>query len=236
MIDLANKTCIVTGAFGALGTAVAQGLIDAGAKVALLDRVAQPPHDLAAKLGPNAHLFGGVDLTEPAAAKQAVDAAAAQLGGLYALVNVAGAFRWETLNDGDIATWDLLYNVNLRTVAIAAKAALPHLLAAKTGRIVNIGAGAAASRAAAGMGAYTASKAGVAKLTEALSEEVKGQGITANAILPSTIDTAANRRDMPAADFSKWVEPSAIADVIVFLLSDKARAITGASIPVFGLV
>jgi len=235
-MELENKACIVTGGFGALGAAVAQGLIAAGAQVALFDRVAEPPPGLAAQLGSNAHVFGGIDLSIPAAAKQAVDAAATELGGLYALVNVAGAFRWETLNDGDLATWDLLYNVNLKSVAATSKAVLPHLLAARKGRIVNIGAGAAAAKAGAGMGAYTASKAGVAKLTEALSEEVKGEGITVNAILPSTIDTPANRRDMPDVDFSKWVQPAAIADVIVFLLSDKARAITGASIPVFGLV
>jgi len=104
------------------------------------------------------------------------------------------------------------------------------------GRIVNIGAGAAVARAAAGMGAYTASKAGVAKFTEALAEELKDRNITVNAVLPSTIDTPANRADMPKADFSRWVTPQAIADVIVFLLSEQARAVTGALIPVSGRV
>jgi NAD(P)-dependent dehydrogenase (short-subunit alcohol dehydrogenase family) len=117
----------------------------------------------------------------------------------------------------------------------ASKAALPHLLANNSGRIVNIGAGAAA-KAAAGMGAYAASKAGVARLTEALSEEVKANGITVNAVLPSIIDTAANRADMPKADFAKWVTPDAIAALIAFLLSDDAAAITGALIPISGRV
>ena len=116
------------------------------------------------------------------------------------------------------------------------RAALPHLIKRGGGRIVNIGAGAAATKAGAGMGAYTASKAGVAKLTESLAEEVKDRGVTVNALLPSIIDTPANRADMPNADFSRWVAPRAIADVILFLLSDQASAVTGALIPVSGRV
>jgi NAD(P)-dependent dehydrogenase (short-subunit alcohol dehydrogenase family) len=99
---------------------------------------------------------------------------------------------------------------------------------------VNIGAAAAVARAGAGMGAYTAAKAGVLRLTESLSEEVKDRGLTVNAILPGTIDTPRNRVDMPDADFSRWVAPEAIADVILFLASDAARAVTGAAIPVQG--
>ncbi|HWD49130.1 MAG TPA: SDR family oxidoreductase, partial [Rhizomicrobium sp.] len=122
-----------------------------------------------------------------------------------------------------------------KTAFNASKAALPYLLKKKSGRIVSIGAGAAA-KAAKGMGAYAASKSGIARLTEALSEEVKNDGITVNAILPSTIDTAANRKDMPDADFAKWVKPEQIAALIAFLLSDDASAITGASIPISGRV
>jgi NAD(P)-dependent dehydrogenase (short-subunit alcohol dehydrogenase family) len=104
------------------------------------------------------------------------------------------------------------------------------------GRIVNIGAGAAASKAGVGMGPYSASKAGVAKFTEALADELKDHEITVNAVLPSIIDTPANRADMPDADFSRWVTTHAIADVIVFLLSEQARAMTGALIPVSGRI
>jgi NAD(P)-dependent dehydrogenase (short-subunit alcohol dehydrogenase family) len=123
--------------------------------------------------------------------------------------------------------------MNLRTAVVCCKAVLPAMLERGTGCIINIGAGAAA-RAGAGMGAYTASKAGVQRLTESLSEEVKDRGITVNAILPGTIDTPRNRADMPDADFSRWVAPEAIAAVIVFLASDAARAVTGAAIPVLG--
>jgi NAD(P)-dependent dehydrogenase (short-subunit alcohol dehydrogenase family) len=226
-MSLEGKTCIVTGGAGALGAAVVKTLIAAGATVMALDHAAMH----AGQPG-----IGGVDLSDPAKAAAAVDKAVSDMGGLYALVNIAGGFRWEKLADGKVDTWDFLYNINLKTAVCACKAALPHLLKNKTGRIVNIGAGAAAAKAAAGMGAYTASKAGVAKLTESLAEETKAQGITVNAILPSTIDTAANRKDMPGADFSKWVKAEEIGDLIAFLLSDKASAITGASIPINGRV
>ncbi|MBV8798902.1 MAG: SDR family NAD(P)-dependent oxidoreductase [Alphaproteobacteria bacterium] len=224
-MNFSGKRCIVTGGTGALGAAVVARLRAAGAAVAVIARGAAPG-DMD---------FSGVDLADPPAAAAAVNRAVEQLGGLYALVNVAGAFRWETLVDGHIATWDLLYSANLKTAVCASKAALPHLIANGGGRIVNIGA-ASAAKAAAGMGAYAASKAGVAKLTEALSEEVRPKGITVNAVLPSIIDTPANRADMPKADFSKWVKPDAIAELIAFLLSDAAGAITGALIPIAGRV
>jgi NAD(P)-dependent dehydrogenase (short-subunit alcohol dehydrogenase family) len=221
---LSGKACIVTGGAGALGTAVAKTLIAEGAKVMALDHAVLPAEQPG---------IGNVDLSDPAKAAAAIDKAVSEMGGLFALVNIAGAFRYETLQDGSVGTWDFLYSVNLKTAVAASKAALPHLLKNKSGRIVNIGAGAAA-KAGAGMGAYAASKAGVARLTEALSEEVKNDGITVNAVLPSTIDTAVNRRDMPKADFSRWVNAEQIADLIAFLLSDKASAITGASIPISG--
>jgi NAD(P)-dependent dehydrogenase (short-subunit alcohol dehydrogenase family) len=128
-----------------------------------------------------------------------------------------------------------MYGMNLRTAVSAARAALPHLPGDGTGRIVNIGAMAAA-KAATGMGAYTAAKAGVARLTEALAEELKDRGVTVNAVLPSIIDTPANRADMPQADFSRWVTPAQVAEVVVFLVSARAAGITGACIPVAGRV
>jgi NAD(P)-dependent dehydrogenase (short-subunit alcohol dehydrogenase family) len=126
-----------------------------------------------------------------------------------------------------------MFAMNLRTAVASCKAALPALLESGRGRIVNIGAGAAA-KGRAGMGAYTASKAGVQRLTESLADELKDRGVTVNAILPGTIDTPRNRADMPDADFSRWVAPAAIAEVILFLASDAAAAVTGAAIPVTG--
>ena len=232
-MELQGKIVAVTGGFGQLGLAVVQAARDAGAQVAALDR-ARVPADV--KAVADTLVLGELDLADPDTAVKALDQVAARLGGLDALVNVAGTFRWETLEKGSLDTWDLLYRVNLRSAVSTSRAALPHLMKRGGGRIVNIGAGAAAAKAGAGMGAYTASKAGVVKLTESLAEELKDRGITVNAVLPSIIDTPANRADMPKADFSRWVAPRAIADVIVFLLSDQARAVTGALIPVSGRV
>ena len=231
-MNLEGKLVVVTGAFGTLGAAMVRAAQAAGARVAAIDRAATP--GAAATLG-EATLFGGVDLADSVAAKNTFDAVAQAFGGIDALVNIAGAFRWETLADGDLDTWDLLYRVNVRTAATASKAALAHLRKRGGGRIVNVGA-AGALKAAAGMGAYAASKAGVARLTEALAEELKDDRITVNAVLPSIIDTPPNRADMPNADFERWVKPEQLADVIVFLLSDHASAITGALLPVVGRV
>jgi NAD(P)-dependent dehydrogenase (short-subunit alcohol dehydrogenase family) len=222
---------VVSGAAGALGAAVAEAFAAAGAHLALIDRAADSTA-LERLLRSPSFFLGEVDLADPAQALRAIDTVVSRLGGIDVLVNVAGGFRWETIADGKLDTWDLLYAINLRTAVCASKAALPHIPGGR-GRIINIGA-AAVAKAGMGMGAYTASKAGVIKLTEALAEELKDKGINVNAVLPSIIDTPANRADMPNADFTRWVAPAALADVIVFLASDAARAITGASIPVTG--
>ena len=229
-MSLAGKRIAITGAFGSLGAAVVQATLEADGKVAAIDRADAPPSGV--DLG-SAERFGGIDLSDTAQAQAAIDAAAKALGGLDALVNIAGTFRWETLADGSPETFDLLYRINLRTAVAASKAALAHLT--DGGRIVNIGA-ASALKAGAGVGAYTASKSGVMRFTESLAEELKERGITVNAVLPSIIDTPPNRKDMPKANFDKWVKPAQLADVIVFLLSDRASAITGALIPVVGRV
>src|SRR5207244_3381623 len=179
--------------------------------------------------------LGGVDLSDAAQAKKAIDAAAAHFGRLNALINIAGAFAFETVAEGDPKTWQRMHAINVRTALNASRAAPPHLApASPSARIVNIGAR-AALQAGASMGPYAASKAGVHRLTEALAAEWKGK-ITVNAVLPSIIDTPANRASMPKADFSKWVTPQELADVILFLASDAASAVTGALLPVSGRV
>ncbi|EEA01823.1 short-chain dehydrogenase/reductase SDR [Burkholderia sp. H160] len=223
-------TVAITGGFGSLGSAVGRAFRAAGANVALIDFAAEPADELAHEFAGQL-LLGGVDLTRSDAADAALRSVAARWGGLDALINIAGGFRWETLEAGSLDTWDALYAMNLKTAVSACKAALPLLLAGDGGRIVNIGAG-AANRAGFGMGAYAASKSGVARLTESLADELKDSNITVNAILPAIIDTPQNRKDMPDADFSRWVQPASIAEVIRFLASPAARAVTGALIPV----
>ncbi|OIJ43657.1 SDR family NAD(P)-dependent oxidoreductase [Massilia timonae] len=228
---LDNRIIVVTGGFGTLGRAVAQRLHADGARVALLDRAPAPPSGLPA----GALALGGVELADEQACQAAYGQVRETLGGIDGIVNVAGGFTWETVEGGALASWDRMYDTNLRTAVASCRAALPHLLARGAGRIVNVGA-AAAHKAGMGMGAYAASKAGVARLTEALAEELKDRGITVNAVLPSIIDTPANRADMPDADASRWVAPSQLAAVIAFLLSGDASALTGACIPVNGRV
>jgi NAD(P)-dependent dehydrogenase (short-subunit alcohol dehydrogenase family) len=230
-IPLHDKAVAITGAFGALGAATARAAARAGAVVALIDQAPHAPPGLLAACGPGAIELGGVDLAHAPAAATAFDSAHADLKRLDVLINIAGAFRWQTVADGDPAAWDLLFAINVKTALHASRAALPYLRQSKAGRIINIGAN-AALKALAGMGAYAASKAGVHRLTESLAEELKSGQITVNAVLPSTIDTPANRADMPQADYSKWVTPDELASVILFLASDESQAITGALIPV----
>jgi NAD(P)-dependent dehydrogenase (short-subunit alcohol dehydrogenase family) len=224
-----GKVIVVTGALGALGRVVAQAALTRGARVAGVDHAqAQTPAT------PTRIELGGVDLSDAAQAKTAIDAAASHFGRLDALINIAGGFAFETVAEGDSKTWQRMYALNVLTALNASRAALSHLASASAGRIVNIGA-MGALQAGAGMGAYAASKAGVHRLTEALAAEWKGK-ITVNAVLPSIIDTAANRASMPNADFTKWVTPQELAEVILFLTSDAASAVTGALIPVSGRV
>jgi NAD(P)-dependent dehydrogenase (short-subunit alcohol dehydrogenase family) len=178
--------------------------------------------------------LGGVDLSDATEAMKAIDAVAAHFGRLDALINIAGGFAFETVAEGDPKTWQHMYALNVLTALNASRAAIPHLAVSASARIVNIGA-ISALQAGAGMGAYAASKAGVHRLTEALAAEWKGK-ITVNAVLPSIIDTTANRASMPKADFAKWVTPQELAEVILFLISDAASAVTGALLPVNGRV
>ena len=224
-----GKVVVVTGASGALGKVVAASALELGARVAGVDHAAS---QVAAS--PGRIELGGVDLTDPAQARKAIDAAASHFGKLDALINIAGGFAFEAIVEGDPKTWQRMYALNVLTALNASRAAIPHLVASGAGRIVNVGA-TGAVQAGAGMGPYAASKAGVHRLTEALAAEWKGK-ITVNAVLPSIIDTAANRASMPNADFAKWVAPEELAEVILFLASDAASAITGALIPVNGRV
>jgi NAD(P)-dependent dehydrogenase (short-subunit alcohol dehydrogenase family) len=220
------RNVVVTGGFGALGRVVADTFARQGDRVARVDFASTAPGGNEGGVD-----FAGVDLTDAAACEKLVADIQAQLGGIDVLVNVAGGFTWETLGDGSLDSWRRMFAMNVLTAATITQAALGAIKASGAGRIVNIGAG-AAIKADGGMGAYASSKAGVHRLTEALAAELAGSTVTVNAVLPSIIDTPTNRADMPDADYGAWVQPQAIADVIAFLASVQARAITGALIPV----
>jgi NAD(P)-dependent dehydrogenase (short-subunit alcohol dehydrogenase family) len=230
-----GKTIVVTGALGGLGSVVAETAAKRGASVAAVDHAQTAPEGFAQRLGANALIVGGVDLTSAPAAETAMASVGEKFGRIDALINIAGGFQWQTIADGEIDGWDRMYAMNLKTALNASRAALPYLIKSGAGRIVNVGAQ-SALHAASGFGPYAASKSAVHRLTESLANELKLKGVTVNAVLPSTIDTAANRRDMPKADFSRWVAPADLAAVILFLISDEAKAVTGALIPVTGRV
>lgn len=223
---MAARSIIVTGGFGTLGRAVAGAFARNGDKVLRVDFAASSAEALPGVLD-----LGQIDLTDPAQCARALELARSEHGGLDVLVNVAGGFVWETVGPDAAPTWQRMFAMNVATAVTMTSAALPDLGRSAAGRVVNIGAN-AAIQSVTGMGAYAASKAGVHRFTETLADELRSSGTTVNAILPSIIDTPANRADMPEADTSSWVKPQAIADVILFLASDAARSITGALIPV----
>jgi NAD(P)-dependent dehydrogenase (short-subunit alcohol dehydrogenase family) len=223
-----GKVVVVTGAFGALGTAVVDRARAMGAQPAAIDYASAP-----ANMRNDPMVKGGVDLTDSEKAARAIGEIAEKAGQIDALLNIAGGFTWRTLDGADQAVWERMYALNLKTAVNASRAALPHLVASH-GAIVNVGAF-GALKAGVGFGPYAAAKAGVHKLTESLADELKGK-VRVNAVLPSILDTEQNRRDMPDADPSKWVQPDDLAKVMLFLASDDARAITGALVPVTGQV
>lgn len=223
-----DKVVIVTGGFGILGRAMGEAARAAGSSVALVDRGVAAGIETSDRL----MALGEVDLTDFTTTARAFETVAARFGRIDGLANIAGGFIFQTVADGDLATWSDLFKMNLLTAVTATKAALPFLRASR-GAIVNIAA-APAKNAKAGMGAYAASKAGVLSLTQSAADELKDAGVRVNAILPTIIDTPRNRADMPKADFSKWVTPDQLARTILFLLSDAAEAITGAELLVAG--
>lgn len=228
---MARRVAIVTGAFGALGRALVAAAVKDGFAVAAIDFAPMVPSGLSSDV----MIYPDVDLADQAQVDETVAAVRDRAGRIDVLFNVAGGFAWQTVDEGDLQVWQRLHRLNLMTALNASKAALPHLKDSGAGRIVNVGAN-AALRAGLGMGAYAASKAAVHRLTETLAEELKDQGVTVNAVLPSIIDTPANRADMPDADFTRWVTPGQLAAVMLFLAGTEAGAVTGALIPVTGRV
>lgn len=236
MFDFSNRVVVITGAAGNLGVVTAHAFQAAGASLVLVDRspdrlqklfpefVAAPPHFLATS----------VDLGDVAAVEGMVKETVHRLGKIDVLVNTAGGYRAGTpLHETPLEDWDFLLNLNARSVLIACRSVIPSMLQQGSGKIINI-----SSRAAilgeANAAAYSVSKTAVVRLTESMAAELKAHDINVNCILPGMIDTPPNRQAMPDADYRQWVAPEALAEVLLFLASDAARAIHGAALPVFG--
>jgi NAD(P)-dependent dehydrogenase (short-subunit alcohol dehydrogenase family) len=236
MNSLNNIVAIITGAVGNLGTATARAFQGAGAKTVLVDhapdRMRQVFSDIA---GSNDHLLaGGVDLSDPVSVGGLIERTLGKFGRVDVLVNTVGGYRGgKPVHETDLADWDFLFNINMRTTLLCCRAVIPQMLKQNGGKIINVSSrnGLAGS---ADYAAYSASKSEVLRLTESLAAELKAANINVNCIMPGTIDTPQNRAAMPNSDFSGWVEPAAIAEVIAFLASDSARAIQGAAVPVYG--
>ena len=222
------KTVLVTGACGIVGTALWQTLTQAGYNVIGVDMANELPFENA-----KVDFRGGIDLSNEAAVIGLAETLKKEGYVLNGLVNIAGGFVWEEALSGDSLTWTRMFQINLMTALNTCKAMAP--LLTNPGAIINIGA-AAADKASAGMGAYTASKSAVIKLSEALNEELRANGVRVNVISPTIVDTPTNRNDMPDAAFDDWVSPAQIADLTAFLLSDAALAINGENIRIRGKV
>jgi NAD(P)-dependent dehydrogenase (short-subunit alcohol dehydrogenase family) len=233
-MGVAGQVVMITGAAGSLGRAVAAAFAETGARLVLVD-IAAPGLDASYGAENDSQLPLVVDLADRAAIAAAVAKAKAKFGHIDVVCNIAGGFNMgPAVHETTDEFWNHLMDLNAGSVLNVARAVVPEMLAAGSGKIVNV----AAMNGTVGKGnmsAYSASKSVVIRLTESMAAELRDKGINVNCVLPSIIDTAPNRKDMPGADFSKWVSPAALADVIVFLASDKARAIHGASIPVVGL-
>ncbi len=224
-----GKIALVTGANGGLGTHVTKALLDAGfAVVGLAPKIQQSDFD-----HPNFTALAA-SLDSLAAAKKAADTVIARFGTIDVLAHLVGGFAGgQTVADTDDATFQRMFDMNLNSAFHILRAVLPHMRKAKAGRIIAIGSRAAESPGAS-VGAYSASKAALVSLIRTVALENKDAGITANVLLPGTIDTPANRKAMPGADVSQWVLPASVASLIVWLAGDAGKDVTGAAIPVYG--
>ena len=236
-MDTKHRTVVVTGAAGNLGRAVASAFAAQGANLVLIDLKREA---LVAAYGDEnsegeQRLFLATNLLEQEEVNQAVTATMQRFGRIDVLCNLAGGFRMgDAVHESSDQNWDFLFNINSRTLLHTSRAIVPCMLQAGGGKIINVGAF-AAQKGQAQMGLYTAAKSVVIRLTESMAAELRTKNINVNCVLPTIIDTPENRAAMPNANPANWVAPEALADVVVFLASDAARAVHGAALPVTGL-
>jgi NAD(P)-dependent dehydrogenase (short-subunit alcohol dehydrogenase family) len=235
-VDFQGRVAIVTGGSGALGSQVALDLAGSGVRVAVPYTADEHWAALESRAGAAKEQLWGAktDFTKAAAVENFVADATERWGRMDFLVCIAGGFAAGKVYETSEEDWDRMFDLNLRTVYLAARATVPVMIRQNFGRIITTSSGAILNGGGAGIAAYAISKGTVLQLTEILSSELKGYNIHAHCILPGTMDTEANRRAMPKADFSQWVSTGDVAQVIRFLLSDDARAVRSVAVPVLG--
>jgi NAD(P)-dependent dehydrogenase (short-subunit alcohol dehydrogenase family) len=237
---LENKVAIVTGATGGLGRVVVKKLLESGAQVVASYRDEGKLAELLRFVGDFRDKVTAVksDVTDEDSVKSFVQKTVEKHGRIDILFNIVGAYAGGTdVVNTEEDTWNMMMNVNLKSAFLCSKAVLPLMIRQNYGRMVNVSSWMAFEKnRRVKSAAYAVSKAGLVVLTETLALEVKNYDINVNCVAPSTIDTPANRRNMPKADPSKWVDPKDIAEVMIFLVSDKSKVVSGASVPVYGKV
>lgn len=236
MNDLSEKVVMITGAAGNLGSATVSKFMGFGAQLALVDHTAERLRERydEFRTSPSVYLSPSTDLSDPRQVENIVSDILEKFEGIDVLVNITGGFQGGTpVHETSIDVVKFLFELNVLTMFNTSHAVVPSMIEAGSGSIINIGAR-PGLKGTSKMGAYAASKSAVIRLTESMSVELKQKNIRVNCLLPGTIDTQRNREDMPEADYSRWVKPEALADVITFLASDNSSAITDASIPAYG--
>lgn len=234
MFNFEGQVIVVTGAAGNLGHAVVEAFLEAGGTVCALDHRKGRLAGLYPQAGERLHFYEGVNSADREDMVDVGERIRAEVGPVDALVNTVGGFTMgDRVDQLTAETWDRMMNINVHSLINAAAAFVAGMMAAGHGKIVSVGAG-AALKGGAKMGAYSAAKAAVVRLTESMAAELKSSHIQVNSVLPGTIDTPDNRQAMPNADFDQWVKPEQIAQAILFLSSPASDAVTGAALPVYG--
>lgn len=233
-----SKIVLITGATGSVGRVISSTMAETGCRLVLTGRSKGPLEDLAAKLDPlGDHVLPfSTDLAREGDVKHLLDAISTRWNGVDILLNIAGGWSGGvSLGEMSEKDWDRALDMNLRSAFLINRAVIPYMVRRGWGRIVNFASKAAVSPSPKQAG-YNVSKAGIIALTASIAAEYRRKGIAANTILPGIIDTPNNRKQMPETDFSRWVTPEELAELILFLCSEQGGSLNGASIPIYGRV
>ena len=234
-MSVADKVTLITGAAGQLGQVVAREFARQGAKLALVDRQSDRLKEMYNEID-QALLIGEIDITRPDSVDTMAQKVIDELGRIDILLNLAGGWRGgQPLHEVDPQSWDFVMNLNAKSVFLVCRAVIPHMMKQGAGKIISVAAK-SGLEGKANTSIYNASKAVVIRLTESMAAELRDKGINVNCVLPSIIDTPQNREQTPNADFTRWVSPKQMTDVLLYLASDEASALNGVALTVNGRV